>query len=137
MSNDGYTGHLFEEEVFGWCLAQPCEYMRWREAVEAVRKNQPRQKPPVATLLEREVSRQVGGRCVFYTAVRSALDKFHGVDGFFELGGRIVTVDLTMNPHKDSSKSDVLIRRGELDDIASLAGRIAREFTTQQRRAGW
>ena len=34
-SHDGYTGHLFEEEVLGRCLAICCGYMRWREAVEA------------------------------------------------------------------------------------------------------
>lgn len=132
---DGYTGHLFEEEVLGRCLAQARGYMRWREAAEAVRKSQPRQKKPIAVRLETEVSRKLGGRCALYTAVRSAMDLFHGVDGFFEYEGVVVTIDLTMNPHKDSSKADLLVCRDELDDINTLAGRIAREFTSRQRRA--
>ncbi len=49
----------------------------------------------------------------FYTAVKSPLDRFHGVDGWFEVHqspGRLhrVTIDLTTNPHKDRSGADII-----------------------------
>lgn len=46
--SDGYTGHLFEEEVLGTCKASYRGYMSWRDAAELVRKNQPVKKTPVA-----------------------------------------------------------------------------------------
>lgn len=50
----------------------------------------------------------------FYTAVDSVLDKFHGVDAFFEYkikeGGTLrVTIDVTTNPNKDKHRADVIL----------------------------
>ncbi len=130
----GYTGHLFEEEVLGRCLARHRGYMRWREAVGAVRENQPRKKTPVVARLEGEVGRLLGGTCAFFSAVGSALDVFHGVDGFFEFEGEVVTIDLTMNPLKDSTKADLLVTSEEIAETSALAGRIARELGARLRR---
>lgn len=134
--SDGYTGHLFEEEVFGRCRALPHGYMRWREAAAEVRKNQPPFKTPVAARLEREVRRQVGGEAKFFTAVRSALDVFHGVDGFFQFRGVVVTIDLTCNPDKDEDcgKADLIVCKDDLGDIPALAARIVREMKSKERR---
>jgi hypothetical protein len=44
----------------------------------------------------------------FYTAVDTPLDTYHGVDGFFEQGHRIVTVDISMR-EKEAFKADVLL----------------------------
>lgn len=130
---DGYTGHLYEEEVLGRCQAQHRGYMQWREAIALVRKSQPVHKAPCALSLEREVSRQLGEQAVFYTAVRSTLDVMHGCDGFFEFRGVIVTVDLTMNPHKDCGKADIIIHQDDVDNLPQLAGYIVREFHQKQR----
>lgn len=135
MAHDGYTGHLFEEEVFGRCKAVHKGYMQWREAAEVVRKNQPARMAEKAAKLQAEVRKQIGSAAVqFYTAVRSTLDQKHGVDGFFELVGTIVTVDLTMNDKKDCCKADLLVVPEELEDLRVLAGRIAREILSKQRR---
>lgn len=135
LFKDPETGHLFEERVLGVCLAKSRGHMQWREAAEAVRKGQPREKKPIAARLENEVGKQLGGRCMLYTAVRSSMDIFHGVDGFFEFQGTVVTVDLTLNPNKDSGKADVIIYPDDIDDLPALVARIVREFGTKQRRA--
>ncbi len=135
MANlDGYTGHLFEEEVLGRCQATHRGYLQWREAAEAVRKSQPRTKTPVAVKLQSEISRQLGGAVQFYTAVRSTLDVMHGCDGFFEFRGVVATVDLTMNPNKDSGKADIIIHQDDVANLSLLAGRIARELQSKLSR---
>ena len=131
---DGYTGQLYEEEVLGCCIAVHRGYMRWAQAIEEVRTHQPRAKTPVAAALEREVRRQAGSEARFYTAVRSTLDVMHGCDAFFEYCGVVVTIDLTINPHKDCGKADVIISRDDVADLAALAGRITREIHTKLRR---
>lgn len=62
------------------------------------------------------------------------MDVFHGVDGFFEFHGIVVTIDVTTNPNKDSGKADVIVHPDDLENLSTLAGRIAREFITKQRR---
>lgn len=44
----------------------------------------------------------------FYTAVGTPLDVYHGVDAFFEQGGRIATVDVSLR-EKEMGKADVLL----------------------------
>ena len=132
--NDGLTGRLFEEVSLGTCRAVHRGYMRWHEAVETVRKNQPPLKAPMAARLEREVRAQIGEAVRFFTAVRSTLDVMHGCDGFFEFHGIVVTIDLTMNHCKDSAKADLLIQREETTDIPVLAGRVAREMRSKLLR---
>jgi len=44
-----------------------------------------------------------------YPTFGSSFDIFHGVDLFFVFKGRMCTIDLTCNSHKDSCKADVLI----------------------------
>lgn len=136
MTHD-YTGHLYEVEKLGRCTATSRGYMKFRASLDFARAHQPRSKRQVAAQLEREVSKRLGGWCDFYTAVRTPLDVYHGVDGFFELDGIVVTVDVTMNSRKDSCKADVLVCREDLADLPALAGRIAREFKTKERRRNW
>lgn len=49
----------------------------------------------------------------FYTVLNSALDRYHGVDAFFEYKGKdrsiLLTIDVTSNPSKDSYKADVVL----------------------------
>lgn len=134
--DDGYTGHLFEEKVLGRCRAIHREYVPYWEAMELVRKSQPITPTPVAARLQQEVSMQLGAAVRFYTAVRSTLDERHKVDAFFELSGVMVTIDLTMNPHKDFGKADLLVSAEEIEDLVALGGRIAREMRSRiSRRA--
>lgn len=134
MPHDGYTGHLFEEEVLGICKASYRGYMSWRDAAELVRKNQPLKKTRVATRLEVEVGRQLGEVVRFFTAVRSVMDVFHGTDGFFEFRGLVVTIDVTMKSDKDSGKADLIVHADDLENLPMLAGRIAHEFVRKERR---
>lgn len=135
--HDGITGHLFEEATLGRCAAICQGYESWRKAVEEVRKHQPRQKRPAAVRLENEVVKcfgKLGMSVKFYTAVRSTLDVYHGVDAFFEFRGVLVTIDVTINPNKDCGKADVIVHADDFENLPALAGRIAREFATKMRR---
>ena len=58
-------------------------------------------------------------RIKFYTAVKTPLDTFHSVDAFIEFKDSnekkyLITFDLTLNPKKESGKSDVIV--SELPD---------------------
>lgn len=64
----------------------------------------------------------------FYTAVKSPLDRFHGVDGWLEINqppGKLtrITIDLTTNPEKERSGADIifLVPREGLDRSISRA----------------
>jgi len=48
-----------------------------------------------------------------YTAVGSPLDRFHGIDAFFEFHGTIVSIDLTVG-RKGSHKADLVIKPWDL-----------------------
>ncbi len=130
------TGRLFERRVIGECTVSYQGHLCWKEAAAQVRKNQPKQLPKNATDLLAEVRRQTKADVQFYTAIGSALDYFHGVDGFFEFAGFVVTIDVTKNPHKDCGKANMVVCEDDLEDLPALAGRVVREFVTQARRAG-
>jgi len=44
-----------------------------------------------------------------FPAFQTPFDVWHGVDLFFIYKNRIVTVDLTVNPNKDSYKANVIV----------------------------
>lgn len=141
MSNyDGMTGHLFEEEVLGRCTVEYREKMPYEpraKAIATARKSQPQKQAGVAKILEGEIKRQLGADAELYTAVRTPLDFYHGVDAFVEFKGVVVTLDVTTNPHKDACKADLLVGQDELTSmkaVMQLAGRITREVQAEQRR---
>lgn len=131
---NGISGRLFEETTLGLCRATCSSYLPRREAMTLVRKHQPAVKRPAALRLEAEVRRLLGKPVVFYTAVRSALDEFHSIDAFFELGEQVVTIDVTTNYHKCSGKADVVIQADDFEDLVALAGQIVRLFASKQER---
>jgi len=124
-----YTGGLAEQEVFGKIeyLAKDFrkpegKYLSYNEAKKIAKQNQPYDptdpEPDFANGLHATVAEKLGlddyQDLGFYTAVGSVLDYLHGVDGFFEYktkdkGAIVVTMDITINPRKDSCKADVLI----------------------------
>lgn len=132
--SDGTTGHLREEEVLGICLAVHREWLPWRQAMELVRKNQPRAKTTAARLLEQELRKEFGSAVNYFTAVRSTLDRIHKVDAFIEYGGVIVTLDFTTDPNKDMCKAHLLMTEEDVSNISMLAGRVARELKSQLSR---
>jgi hypothetical protein len=113
------TGKTVERELFETVEHAPeaPSYLRYREAIELVRTLQPGNpkdpKPDFAyevfVRLERLLGIENQERLSFYTAIGSALDHYHGVDGWFELddGGQ-VTVDLTANQNKTAYKADIV-----------------------------
>ena len=44
-----------------------------------------------------------------FVAIGSTLDAYYGVDAFFEYGGVIVTIDVTVSRHKDCPKADFIV----------------------------
>lgn len=121
-----YTGRFFETDNFGESLAQDAGYTEYVPALEDVKKNQPWDpadpKPRFANDLHAEVATELLGlegdwsEVRFYTAIGSALDHYHGVDGFFEFGDARVTMDITQNPAKESGyKADFIIGPEEVE----------------------
>lgn len=117
---DGYTGKLFEIEVFGECL-NPADKKRasFKDAIKFVKENQPwndpysssNPEPEVVNNLHAHIVRKLVGldgdwsELKFFTSVNSPLD-YLGIDGFFEYKGRRVTIDLTMNEESKEGKDD-------------------------------
>jgi len=132
MSN-GMTGKLFEWEVLGPCIVTVSGYLPYLDAMALARKSQPWDPTDPETRAGSDIHASVAlalglddwFELALYTALNSPLDLFHGVDGWFEFNGRIVTLDLTRNPTKTSSNADIIIQESELDDLVSLGKRIA------------
>jgi hypothetical protein len=131
--HDGMTGRLFEES-FGICPAVCQGYVPWQAAAELVRKHQPRRKSELTRRLEAAVSMAVGGPVVFYTAVHSAMDYLHGTDGFFECCGVVVTIDFTINSHKDCGKADLVVTPDDLEDLTAFAKCVCNCFARKAQR---
>ncbi len=145
----GYTGQVFERDCFQPCRKEvvgEVKYMPFKEAVDWVKKHQPAGWDPrnpgkqISSNLRRLVVDKLGetgSGLMFYTALKSPLDEFHGVDGFFELGDKRVTVDVTRNRSKTEYKADLVISDrdlitadGELspDAMDRVAQDIAKKF---------
>ncbi len=131
------NGHLFEEVTLGVCLVEYHGYLTWQKAAEQVRTHQPCTHRPAARRLHAEVAKRFG-KCAsavkFYTAVHSPLDMFHGVDCFFEFRGVMVTIDVTINPGKNSGRADVVVQADDFENLPVLAARISGVFAEKIRR---
>lgn len=135
FGSNGIGGHLFEATTLGRCKAACGGYLPRREAMDLVRKHQPAQKPAAALRLLAEVNRQLGQGVEFYTAVDSTMDKFHSVDGFFQVGQQVVTIDVTINDQKFTGKADVIVHADDFEDLTALARRIANFFKPRESRS--
>ncbi len=123
---NGYTGKLFEDEVLGTCRVKASGKMRFYRAFREVLHNQP-WNPLKPTNHQTVVFHQAVARNMrelrmnpaqlkVFTAVGSALDRYHGIDGFFSFEGIVVTLDCTTNPHKDVSKARIIVREDDALD---------------------
>lgn len=136
----GYTGRLFEEEFFAVCQGPWWDghsYVPFRKALWLVETHQPEGWNPSepSTRAARDLHCQVAialdledfAELSLFTALHSPLDLFHGTDGVIEWRGKVVTVDLTTNPHKDSYKADIILHpEDEGDDWREAGVKIAR-----------
>jgi hypothetical protein len=118
-----YTGNLFETEILFECAVVWDNYISYAKCIELVKSSQPRgwdpTDPPsvagndlhalVVEALDTDYS-----EVKLYTALHSALDQFHGVDCFIEYQGRYATIDLTINPYKDSYKADFVLQESDI-----------------------
>ena len=161
-------GGLIENEIFGEIkkykyfedLPNIDSYVKFGESIKAVRNMQlgspekpskfvPKDlKKNIEQLFLRDTGKEIN--ILFYTAVGSHLDRYHGIDGFFEINedGRkvIVTMDVTANPNKDSYKADIILSvpRDGIDDVDEgykefielYARRIERAFLTKMEEGG-
>jgi len=93
------------------------EYRPYREAMDEVRRFQPgdpsdpkcRFANDLHALVALGLDLENWSELKFYTAVGTALDVYHGVDGFFEFRGKVATIDGTVNPEKLDGKADVVV----------------------------
>ena len=124
----GITGKIVERELFGKSRYQEVtgeqfEDFKFREpeqAFEFLKTLQPFPDPTkpgreFAYMVHRYVFKMMGldaSQLCFYTAIDSSLDRYQGIDGWFEAnlsgGGTRVSIDLTTNPEKERGKADIV-----------------------------
>jgi len=123
----GPMGKLVENNMLGGIRkTEETEYQKFDDSIEFVKKNQIGEPSDpsawFANDLHATIANEIGledySQLKFYTAVGSPLDKYHSIDGFFELqldpknnpnDVARVTVDLTTNPNKDKYRADLVI----------------------------
>ncbi len=140
----GYTGRLFEEEVLGtlhisWsrenyvpfdrAVALAIAHQNWNPSDPSSR---------LANDLHSEVALSLGledwQELHLFSSVNSPLDYFHGVDGFFEFRGRVVTFDVTTNCHKLSAKANFVLHPDDFEENRPVVARmIARALMVERR----
>lgn len=118
------AGEQFQVEKLGKCRARCKGYREWRDALDEAKRLQPEYKTRFVSMLEGLLARRFGENVPVYTAVYSAFDIFHGVDGFVEVKGVVVTFDVTLDPRKVTAKADVVYYAQ--DGVVELASRIER-----------
>lgn len=137
--NIANSGQLFEEEILGHCrVSWNGEYLPWGKAVWQVRKNQPWNTfcPEILflrTVLDK-LKKELRISAEFYTAVGTALDVYHGVDGYFYFRGIMVTVDASLR-NKNAFRTDLLLGEEDTQDPSGFAHRVADSFREKMRRA--
>ncbi len=115
----GTTGGTVERELFGRAIviAPNVPYLDYGAAFQYAREHQPEGTDPTDPKNEFAADVMVrvekildadDGEVSFYTAVGTPLDRYHGIDGWFEYRGNIVTIDITTNPNKETYKADIV-----------------------------
>jgi len=134
------AGQFFEQAIFKGCVDDDFDvdngYMEYKESLAWAKDHQPKKDYNNPETLDSEQLSQLKSAVSskltnvdevlrFYTAIGSPLDVLHGVDGFFEIGNHIVTLDLTLNSDKIIAKADVVIladdENGMTNEIIELA----------------
>jgi len=127
-TSNGLTGNLFEWSVLGRALAIPSvpaqSYLPYTRAMAVAREHpawdptdpDPRQANDLHAWVCEGLGVEDYSQVCFYSALGTPLDRFHGVDCWFEVGGRVVTIDLTTDPSKERYKADVVLHPEDLED---------------------
>src|SRR4051812_45780948 len=115
----GYTGRMFEGEILPRLSDEWRRqgYFNEEKSYKWVKEHQiwdpsdPTNK--TANDLHYKVAEKLGldnvGELKFYSALNSPLDYHYGIDAFFEVGNDRCTIDLSINPHKEIAKADMVI----------------------------
>jgi hypothetical protein len=132
----GVTGKILEQELFGASRYQEMtgehspdfEYRELEQGFRVLKTMQPFDStdpaPDFANAVHAYIFDRLGldaEKVHFYTAVESSLDRYQGIDGWFEIttnGEDLrVTIDITQNPNKESYKANIvfLVPNGGLD----------------------
>ena len=127
-------GADFEVEVLGRSTIRFHGYMCFEAAMQEVRKHQPARKASAISAIEREFEKR-GEKISFYTAVGSALDYYHGIDGFFVFRGMVLTVDVTLNPEKTVAKADIILGEEIRDPARAVVAIVTKYLNKTERRA--
>lgn len=136
--NIANSGQMFEEEVLGHCtVSWDGEYLPWKQALWQVRNGQPWDTHCPRILFMQKVlkglNRELGSNAEFYTAVGSALDKYHGVDGYFYFEGIMVTIDASLR-RKDSHRADILLVEEDSENPEVFAHKVAETFSAKRNQ---
>ena len=161
----GYTGKQMEDELLGSVenpkdmpeLAEKFKengFIKLKDAMRTIKRYQPFEDPSdpdpqFANDLHAKVAEKLliddYSRVRFYTAVGTYIDVVNGVDAFLEIDDKsgktiFVTLDVTINPKKDSHKADVVFfvpsngidpkddRAMYMEKIEEVANRVAEAF---------
>lgn len=138
------TGKLFECDVLGngtkvFCMESIPQYKPWKKAmVEVIEKTEYSKWDPsdpdtrVCNDLHATVAMQLDledwNQLKLYPAIGSSFDIHHGVDMFFMLNEKYVTIDLSMNDNKGKYKADITVTPDMLEDLPMLAEGICKYF---------
>lgn len=145
------AGSDIEKAAFGlpitYTKEKKDEYMPYGAAIDFAKDHQPN--PLTRPKTVKELRGKIVALCSdttnplkFYTAVGTPLDTYHGIDAFFELGGCVVTLDVS-GREKELFKADVLLfaqlnDAGELviekDEMDRVAREVATLFNRESRR---
>ncbi len=141
------SGSDIEKAAFGlpvmYTAEKKDEYMSYSAALAFAKDHQPN--PLKRPQIVKELRGKIVDLCSdtinplkFYTAVGTPLDTYHGVDAFFEMGERVVTLDVS-GREKEVHKADVLLF-AQLNDAGELVveqaemDRVAREVAALLNR---
>jgi hypothetical protein len=119
------SGYIWEEQVFrvsSKMFAKPV-YLSWQDAVsDAIERQKDLRWNPTKprTSVGKEMfecvqsylPKYLADKLQFFCAIGTALDWYHGVDGFFEIDGFLVTIDLVYS-EKQQAKADILFSKKE------------------------
>ncbi|MBI2473840.1 hypothetical protein HYV70_04805 [Candidatus Uhrbacteria bacterium] len=170
---DFYSGRLNERDVFGEfkmtdearkafrLAAEERGYITYNRVIELIRKfsseDPTNPQKPFARELRMAVIEALGleddedmDRIRFYSAVGTALDIYHGIDGWIELQldeepPILVTLDVTLNTKKTDHKADIIVQeitdpsqdeKRFVQDVEYYASQVIERFHDQLQRRG-
>lgn len=124
------TGREFEKTIFGKCLWEKdwLIYTPKRECVQEIIKKGESETPTIL-FIKKFVQKRLKRKVKVYSSLKSPLDLWHGIDGFFICGKHIITIDATLNREKTKKKTDLFIRQSDMEDPYKIINKITDIFS--------